>query len=679
MSIHRHEPQPSEQAAAHAGAAAAPPPSGRAHRVLLLTSGLGSGHWRAAQAVEAAWRSVDAQATVRILDFWSLMDPAVAGTIQRSYLRLVSEQPELYDRAYHLDQRLWRAALGGGALPAPLRQVLQLFTPDAFASSRGSRRLDRWLFLALLAALKGRAWGWPGVALRRALLGCAYLLMTRRLAAQCRAFGTDVIVVNEMWPAVLASMLKTGGRVTTPVVGLLTDFGVHDLWVQPGIDHYCVATSQMQAALYGAGVPESRVSVTGIALMPGFRHLPSRDEARRALGLDPARPVILLLGGGLGLGVEDVARQLASGAGGVQWLVVAGRNAAVAQRLQALAHAASIKVCGWTEQMEQLVRAADLVVGKPGGLTLAEALACGRPLLATHCLRGQEGFNVRFLEAHGVGALVRGEDLAATVAALLGDRQRLAQMQARAWQLGHRDSALQVVAIARKRSDEARAVARPATRFGGRILERARLIVQGAMRGVDDLYRRHRGLQPVGEALYVGRTRYHGPVREFDDGTRLVPGDVIGTLHFNNSRLSRIEADSAARAALRFARLMLDSMRALAARARQDAAHSEPAIYHAVTWLPPHGRAIGFCTEAYPDGARKRLLAAYFRLLVWAFAPAEQTRAAARPTPTVYWLTRNELLQRFGATCDDTEQSDAESARQARTAISVRARLSELR
>jgi len=175
-----------------------------------------------------------------------------------------------------------------------------------------------------------------------------------------------------------------------------------------------------------------------------------------------------------------------------------------------------------------------------------------------------------------------------------------------------------------------------------------RQIAQSALGRVDDLYHQRHRLQPVGEILYVGRARYRGPARQFADATRLAPGELVGTLHFNNARFPQIDAASSSRAALRFVRLMLESMQILASRAREDPLFSDLAVYHAVSWLPPHGRRIGFTTEPFPPGPRKRLIAAYFRLLVWAFAPAEQTRAAARPDPTIYWLTRTQLLHRFG-------------------------------
>lgn len=77
------------------------PGSGTVRRILLLTSGLGSGHARAAEAIKRAWHAVDPQATVHTLDFWSLMDSGVADTVQQSYLRLVIEHPDLYERVYH--------------------------------------------------------------------------------------------------------------------------------------------------------------------------------------------------------------------------------------------------------------------------------------------------------------------------------------------------------------------------------------------------------------------------------------------------------------------------------------------------------------------------------------------------------------------------------------------------
>jgi UDP-N-acetylglucosamine:LPS N-acetylglucosamine transferase len=89
-----------------------------------------------------------------------------------------------------------------------------------------------------------------------------------------------------------------------------------------------------------------------------------------------------------------------------------------------------------------------VVVGKPGGLTVAEAMACGRPLVVAQGLRGQEGFNMRFLEAHGIGGLVREQGLAAHIESLVSDPARLAQIQQRSSELGRRDGAERIADLA---------------------------------------------------------------------------------------------------------------------------------------------------------------------------------------------------------------------------------------
>jgi UDP-N-acetylglucosamine:LPS N-acetylglucosamine transferase len=500
---------------------------------------------------------------------------------------------------------------------------------------------------------------------RRVLIHWGWARLARRLEARLRAFGPDVVIATQMSPAALLSYVKERRGLNAPLIGVLTDFGVHDLWIQNGIDRYCVAHDSI-GDLPDIANSSSRMSVTGIPLMPGFRNPPSVRQARLQLGLNPNAPVVLVPGGGLGLGVDAVAARLLACVAHVQVLVLAGRNASARRSLAPLVarHPGRLSVWDWTEQTEVFIRAADVVVGKPGGLTVAEALACGRPLLATRSLRGQEGFNVRFLEQHGVGRLVSEDDLLEGIESLLENSGELARIQQCAWNLGKRDGASRIAELALTLA-RSRSYSQPVHT----LMDWVRKITRSCLLRVDDLYRKRHRLQAVGEVLYVGRSRYSGPAMEFANGTRLAPGDLVGTLHFNNARFPRIEADTSRRAALHFVRLMLKSMHILADRARQDPMFADLAVYHAVSWLPPHGQRIGFVTEPFPEGARKRLIAAYFRLLVWAYAPAEETRASARPDPTIYLLTRMELLRRFGDASDDVDERNGESFTRVRAAV----------
>lgn len=180
------------------------------------------------------------------------------------------------------------------------------------------------------------------------------------------------------------------------------------------------------------------------------------------------------------------------------------------------------------------------------------------------------------------------------------------------------------------------------------VMDWLRPMVQRALAWVDRRYHRAHALQAVGPVLFVGQGTYQGPPMQFADGTQLQAGDAIGALHFNNARLSELEASSSTAAALGFARLMFKSLHRLAEKSRHDPAFSGFTVYHGVTGLPPHGHKQGFVTAPYPDGVKRRLMVAYLRLLLWAFAAAPQSRAV-RPDPHYYWLTRTELLRKFAA------------------------------
>ncbi|MEX0729380.1 MAG: glycosyltransferase [Aquisalimonadaceae bacterium] len=424
-------------------------------RVLLFTSSLGFGHLRAAQAIELALKDRMPLIEVRTLDLWSLMDEKVALAIRTAYLRLVQEQPDLYDRVYRLDQRTWRAILQDSKrLPPEIAEIMALIPvtlPNGKSARAGNlHAMDRILLVLLTTVLSAH----PNNSLansrllRLALVQSAWARLSRRFINVIQGFDPDVVIATQMNPAALLSAARTRGCLDIPTIGVVTDYGVHDFWMQSGIDLYCLAHQSM-AEPDTARITADKVVSTGIPLMPGFRQPPDVHEARRALGLATDRPTVLVAGGGLGLGVDAVAERLLTRSGDSQLLINSGRNPTARRALALLArrYPDRLRVWNWTEHMEQLICAADVVIGKPGGLTVAETLACGRPLLATHALQGQEGFNIRFLESHGAGRMVPEDQLVGALDALFRDPLALMRMKARAWSLGRRDGAARIAAL----------------------------------------------------------------------------------------------------------------------------------------------------------------------------------------------------------------------------------------
>jgi processive 1,2-diacylglycerol beta-glucosyltransferase len=436
----------------------------RSPRVLVLTSGLGSGHARAGEAITRALRLVAPDVQVRQLDFWSLMNPGVAATIQRKYLELVLEHPDLYARLHALDERTWRRVIENQiAPPGEVIELIELVTRTSDRRSLasvvewalGPYPSDLLLYPTACAALPttpGERAGSNVALLRLALLRWGFLRLQGRMSQRLEAFEPDVVVATQMVPAALVSALKQESPRwrDLPLVGVLTDFGAHDYWAQPGVDLYCVPHDSVAGPPLVADAEEAcaRVAVTGVPLMPGFESVPPVSEARRWIGIDAhdPSPVVLVLGGGLGLGLEATVGPLLAEVPDCRVVVMAGHNDAALLELRTLAAEVGprLVVRGWTEHMENYIAAADLVIGKPGGLTVAEVLACGRPLLVTKSLQGQESFNVKFIERHDVGRLVSRDGLPAEARRWLADRKALDGRQHRAATLGRREGALEI-------------------------------------------------------------------------------------------------------------------------------------------------------------------------------------------------------------------------------------------
>lgn len=433
------------------------PPKKNSLRVLFLTSNLGFGHTRAAAAIEnqlAAAHDLQAE----YLDLWSLMDEEVAGSVKDGYLRMATEHPDYYQKLYDLDVGLWRQLSGEAPADTAIKNFLsdqrQRWFPEHsnWFNHRG-QNLDRALlntFITLICSNQERR-------LHRVILRSVLLLMREVLVSRLREHivrcNPDVVIATQMYPAaLLANLKKKQNFKHIPSVGVITDYGLHTAWVRPQTDFYCVACPELAETLVAEGVSRSRIRATGMPLMPQFSQAMSEQVARRQLGLDVNRRTILVTGGQYGIGIVKPVNDLLRTHPGYQILVTSGSSARETLKLRTLERQFpnQLQVFGWVDDMSKLLCAADVVVGKPGGLSVSETLACGRPFLATCCLGGQERHNVEYLRRHGMGDLIDLESLASVLEGFFSPGGDLANIKRRAYELGTRDGAAKVAELVKE-------------------------------------------------------------------------------------------------------------------------------------------------------------------------------------------------------------------------------------
>jgi processive 1,2-diacylglycerol beta-glucosyltransferase len=230
----------------------------------------------------------------------------------------------------------------------------------------------------------------------------------RRLERAIERFRPAAVVCTHFLPLEGLAPRAARGRLGAPLYCVITDFGAHPFWVYDGTTGYFVATDEVKEELSDWGVRASAVEVTGIPVDLKFARLVPQPEARAALGLEPDRPVVLVMGGGNGVGpLHGLAEGLLGLPSAPQVVVLCGRNEALRHRLGDLERAAPgrIRAVGYTDDVDRWLAAADVNVTKAGGLTCSESLARQVPLVIYRPTPGQEERNSRALT--GAGAALR--------------------------------------------------------------------------------------------------------------------------------------------------------------------------------------------------------------------------------------------------------------------------------
>jgi len=359
-----------------------------ATRILLLYISNHSGHHQASLAIERALRALDPGAEVTTLDALSYTNPLLALIINRTYMGIIRRRPEVWEYLYDN--------------PAVLRRVRRL------------RQLIHQYNTGKLETLLGE-------------------------------LRPHVVACTQAFPCGMIADYKQTHGVTLPLIGVLTDYAPHSYWLYEQVDGYIVPAEEAAARLRASGVAQERIQVLGIPVDPRFGQPSDRERTRQALGLTTRGPTILIMGGGSGLGpIQELVVRLDALAAPLQLLVLAGSNKRLLAWLQRYRSKArqALWVGGHVDEVWRFMELADVLITKPGGLTTAEALSKGLPMIIINPIPGQETSNAQFLLAHQVAVKAAGAGEASRIVQeFLRDPSLLQSMRSQALAAGRPQAA----------------------------------------------------------------------------------------------------------------------------------------------------------------------------------------------------------------------------------------------
>ncbi len=357
-------------------------------RVLLLYISRGSGHHRASAAIAQALHQQDPTLEVVQLDAFQYTNPILARVINRTYFSILRTRPEVWDYLYDNPKVLRRVRA--------LRELIHRYNSGKF----------------------------------KALL---------------ERFRPDVVACTQAFPCGMMADYKATFQPTLPLVGVLTDYLPHSYWLFDEVDCYVVASDEANVRMLSHGIPAERLRWYGIPIDPQF----AAPLADTPVPSEP--PLLLLMGGSTGFGPwQDILLALDRLTRPCRFHVVAGINHqlyAWCQRSRSRLHHPLV-VEGSVDHVARLMRQAALLITKPGGLTTAEALTVGLPMVLINPIPGQEAKNAEFLLRRQAAVRARSvEEVVMLVDELLYQPGKRAHMRQQAQALSRPHAALDVARL----------------------------------------------------------------------------------------------------------------------------------------------------------------------------------------------------------------------------------------
>ena len=322
--------------------------------ILYLSIAAGGGHLKVCESINEEVIKRYPSSTSSIVDAFKYVNPVLDRLVVGSYLNTVKKTPKIYGKLYKMSEE-------GGNIHDFGKTVNRLLS-----------------------------------------------YKIKKLIRQSKA---SAVVCSHPFPIQMILNIKKKNRLNIPVIAVMTDYSIHQLWLHNDIDAYVVAHEYIKYEMMLRGIPEQKIYPLGIPVSKDFAVLKNRADVCKSLNIKNTF-TILIMGGSLGFGkINEIFKSLLNLKRKLQIIVVAGKNHKLKKQLEEVFYPKNkeVKIFGFTDKVADLMTASDIIITKPGGITIAEAIIKNLPIIITSPIPGQEERNTHFLMNTGVAARISEE------------------------------------------------------------------------------------------------------------------------------------------------------------------------------------------------------------------------------------------------------------------------------
>lgn len=346
-------------------------------RVLIFSAATGGGHLRTAQALEQYMNHHVVDAQVKVVDAFKEVNYVYDKIVCGGYHFVATKTPALFGRMYHRTND-----------NSPLSKLVPK-------------------------------------------INC---VLGKRLLSLINEFHPDVIVTTHPFVTEMISHLKGNGLVAAKQLVIMTDYAPHKTWIAANVDGYIVANEDMvNPMVQDLGVEPEKIHPFGIPILEVFFQQQPKEVLRKEMGLAPDKTTVLLMAGSFGVkNIVQIYRDIIRIPLDFQMIVITGKNQHLYNTLKTTTKLSpqKTKLVMFTQKVEQYMQASNIIITKPGGLTITEAIASNLPMLVFDSIPGQEEDNADFLELHGMAKRIKKqESCAEALKKMIKDKMLLVSME----------------------------------------------------------------------------------------------------------------------------------------------------------------------------------------------------------------------------------------------------------
>lgn len=343
--------------------------------ILILSASTGGGHMSASNAIKNYIEKNNKQAHVKIVDSLMYVSPTLNKTVTNGYVYLATKTPKIYGKLYDVTNKETKIS----NLVSKLNSVF-----------------------------------------------------AERLNELFTDFKPDIILSTHPFPTEMISILKSKKKINIPLVCVMTDYASHKTWINENVDAYVVSNDDMAKEMINDGISSEIVYPFGIPIDDSFFGDNDIEDTLESLGLKKDVPTIMMMAGSFGVGtVLDVYKNIININLEFQIILITGKNQKLYEELEELTQKSQkkTKLIYFTKEINKLMQASDVLITKPGGLTVTESLACNIPMAIFDAIPGQEEENAEFLLKHNMAVRINDANYKEVIVELLDGTTRLNAMK----------------------------------------------------------------------------------------------------------------------------------------------------------------------------------------------------------------------------------------------------------